>query len=90
VENVRAGRLMRIDSAQFCGPLGAQAIAAAYAIASGKPTPRQALVPVFPITRETLARYPGWEGPIPEPFTKPWQARNPVWRGDIKVVNDGK
>ncbi|MDR3371861.1 sugar ABC transporter substrate-binding protein [Rhodoferax sp.] len=90
VDNVRAGRLTRIDSAQFCGPLGAQAISAAYAIATGKSVPRQALVPVFPITRETLDRYPGWDGPIPDQFTKPWQARNPVWRGDIKFANDGK
>jgi ribose transport system substrate-binding protein len=90
VDNLRAGRLTRIDSAQFCGPLGAQAITAAYAIARGKPIPRQALVPVFPITRETLGRYPGWDGPIPGQFTKPWPARNPIWRGDIKFVNDAK
>ena len=89
VDNVRMGRLTRIDAAQFCGPLGAQAIAAAYAIANGESVPRQALVPVFPITRETLDRYPGWDGPIPAQFTKPWQARNPVWRGDIRLVNDG-
>lgn len=90
VDNIRARRLTGIDSAQFCGPLGAQAIRSAYAIASGKPTPYHALVPVFPITRDTLARYPGWEGPIPEKFTKPWQARNPVWSGEIKVVKDVK
>lgn len=89
VDNVRKGRLTRIDAAQFCGPLGAQAIAAAYAIANGESVPRQALVSVFPITRETLDRYPGWDGPIPAQFTKPWQARNPVWRGDIRLVNDG-
>ena len=86
VDNIRAGRLTRIDSAQFCGPLGAEAIKAAYAIATGKPTAHHALVPVFPITLETLSRYPGWGGPIPEKFTKPWKANRPVWEGSVKAV----
>lgn len=84
VDNIRKQRLTHIDTAQFCGPLGAEAIKAAYAIATGKPTPRKALVPVFPITRETLVRYPGWGGPIPAKFTKPWIARNPLWEGAVK------
>lgn len=84
VENIRAGRLTRIDSAQFCGPLGAEAMKAAYAIGTGQPTSRRALVPVFPITRETLARYPGWRGPIPMAFTKPWRAKNPTWGGTVR------
>ncbi|MDZ7657027.1 MAG: sugar ABC transporter substrate-binding protein [Sulfurimicrobium sp.] len=86
IENIRSGRLTRIDAAQFCGPLGAEAIRAAYAIATGQATPRQALVPVFPITLDTLTRYPGWGGPIPGKFTKPWVARNPVWEGTVKAV----
>jgi ribose transport system substrate-binding protein len=90
VDNIRAGRLTRIDSAQFCGPLGAEAIKAAYAIATGKPTPRHALLPVFPITLETLPRYPGWGGPIPEKFTKPWAARHPLWEGAVKAVSGGQ
>lgn len=87
VENIRTGRLTRIDSAQFCGPLGGEAMKAAYAIATGQTPPRRGLVPVFPITRETLARYPGWRGPVPGPFTKPWPSRNPVWEGAIKAVD---
>jgi len=86
IENIRTRRLTRIDAAQFCGPLGAEAMKTAYAIATGKPVVRQALVPVFPITRDTLSRYPGWGGPIPETFTKPWLARNPVWEGRVKSV----
>lgn len=82
VENIRARRLTRIDSAQFCGPLGAAAMKAAYAIARGQPVARQILVPVFPITVETLDRYPGWLGPIPAPFRKPWSANQPMWPGD--------
>ena len=86
VENIRQQRLTRIDSAQFCGPLGAEALKAAYAIATGQPIPKQSLVPVFPITRETLSHYPGWAGPIPDKFTKPWMARNPVWEGTVKAT----
>jgi ribose transport system substrate-binding protein len=85
-QNIRKRRLTHIDTAQFCGPLGAEALKAAYAIATGKPTPKQSLVPVFPVTRETLSRYPGWGGPIPEKFTKPWVARNPAWEGTVKSV----
>jgi ribose transport system substrate-binding protein len=87
IENIRAGRLTRIDAAQFCGPLGAEAMKAAYAIVTGQPTPRRALVPVFPISRETLARYPGWRGPVPASFAKPWRSRNPIWEGAVKAEN---
>lgn len=86
VSNIRKHRLTRIDAAQFCGPLGAEALKAAYAVATGKPAMKQALVPVFPITRETLAHYPGWGGPIPKKFTKPWAANNPVWTGTMKAA----
>lgn len=80
VANIRAGRLTRIDAAQFCGPLGAEALRAAYAVARKQGVPRQILVPVFPITKETLARYPGWLGPIPASFEKPWPSRYPIWQ----------
>jgi ribose transport system substrate-binding protein len=86
VANIRAGRLTRIDSAQFCGPLGAEAMKAAYAIATGKPVAQHTLVPVFPITADTLPRYPGWLGPIPQPFKKPWPARQPNWEGNMRAV----
>jgi ribose transport system substrate-binding protein len=84
VANIRARRLTRIDAAQFCGPLGAEALRAAYAVARKQRVPRQILVPVFPITRETLARYPGWLGPIPASFDKPWPSRIPIWQGQAR------
>jgi ribose transport system substrate-binding protein len=84
VENIRARRLTRIDSAQFCGPLGAEAMKAAYAVVRGQLVAHQILVPVFPITKETLERYPGWLGPIPAPFKKPWAAKQPMWQGAVK------
>ena len=79
VANIRAGRLTRIDSAQFCGLLGAEAMKAAYKILRGQSVPPLIRVPVFPITRETLERYPGWLGPLPAPFRKPWRANQPLW-----------
>lgn len=85
VANIRARRLTRIDAAQFCGPLGAEALRAAYAVAGKQSVPRQILVPVFPITRETVARYPGWLGPIPASFKKPWPSRIPTWQGQAQA-----
>jgi ribose transport system substrate-binding protein len=79
VENVRAGRLTIIDSAQFCGPLGALTMRTTYELLQGATVPRQQLVPVFPITRETLDAYPGWAGPIAAPFDKPWPSATPRW-----------
>ena len=86
VKNIRAGRLTVIDSAQFCGPLGAEAFRAAYALLNKEKIPYHALVPVFPITKETLKRYPGWMGPIPTAFVKPWKSPVPQWRGTMRVV----
>lgn len=86
VQNIRAARLTVIDSAQFAGPLGAEAMKAAYALLTGQKTPYHALVPVFPITRETLSFYPGWQGPIPAGFKKPWKSQAPQWRGDMRIV----
>lgn len=86
IENIRKGQLTVIDAAQFCGPLGAEAMKTAYAVLSGKPTPYHALVPTFPVTRETLKRYPGWHGPVPAAFTKPWKSNTPMWHGELKIV----
>lgn len=80
VQNVRQGRLTVIDSAQFCGPIGAAALRAAYTVLQGGSTPAVQLIPTFPITKETLERYPGWMGPLPPAFKKPWQSKQPVWR----------
>ncbi len=86
IENIKAGRLTIIDSAQFCGPLGAEAMKAAYALLTGSIPPFHALVPVFPITRETLALYPGWQGPIPATFKKPWKSKRPQWQRNLNIV----
>lgn len=86
ISNIRAGRLTVIDSAQFCGPLGAEAMKAAYAILTGDKPPYHSLVPVFPVTRETLKLYPGWNGPLPGNFIKPWKSRNPDWTGQMRTV----
>ncbi len=81
IKNIESGRLTRIDSAQFCGALGAEAMKTAYRVLQGKDVPAHTLIPVFPITRETRNRYPGWMGDIPAPFEKPWPSRTPTWVG---------
>lgn len=86
VKNIRNGRMTVIDSAQFCGPLGAEAMKTAYDFLTGGNPPYHALVPVFPVTKETLKIYPGWNGPIPGVFTKPWKSDSPLWSGDMKII----
>ena len=91
VENIRRGSITRIDSAQFCGELGAETMRVAYKLLCGKEIAKEILIPVFPITRETVDMYKGWTAPIPQPFEKPWHSNTPQWCGDIVVIeaNEG-
>lgn len=79
VENIRSGTVTVIDAAQFCGPLGEAAMHTMWQVLEGKPVPRRRLVSTFPVTAETLARYPGWDGPLPAPFTLPWPSQTATW-----------
>ncbi|NWF67095.1 MAG: substrate-binding domain-containing protein [Campylobacterales bacterium] len=79
IENIKNSRLTQIDSAQFCGALGAEAIALAYKKLNGETIAKQVLIPVFPITKETMELYHGWLSEFPKPFKKPWTSINPVW-----------
>ena len=81
VKNIREKRLTRIDAAQFCGAMGSAAAKAAYDILRGNSILAQTLIPTFPVTAETLDKYPGWNGPIPASFRKPWPAEEPLWQG---------
>ncbi len=60
----------------------------AYAVLLGEKIPFHALVPVFPITKETLENYQGWLGPVAEDFTKPWKSDSPKWRGSLKILQN--
>ncbi len=86
VVNVRQKRLTQIDAAQFCGPLGAAAMRAAYDVLEKRPVAHHILLPVFPISPETLDRYSGWMGPIPNSFTKPWPSVEPVWHSSPRAA----
>ena len=76
--------IIKIDSAQFCGPMGAVALRAAYDKLIGKKIPTNILIPVFPVTKQTLKLYPGWLGPLPEKFKKPWKSDAPFWDNRLK------
>lgn len=86
VENIRNARVTVIDSAQFCGPLGEEAMQAGHDLLLGRKVPYHALVPVFPVTRETLSQYPGWSGPIPSKLEKSWKTLNQEWTGSLKII----
>ncbi len=85
VEVIKNNGIIRIDSAQFCGPMGAVALRAAYDRLSGKKIGKEILIPVFPITKDTLKIYPGWLGPIPSEFKKPWRSDTPLWQNKLKI-----
>jgi ribose transport system substrate-binding protein len=81
VARIASGQgVLRFDAAQFCGPMGEEAMRLAWEILHGREVAPQVLIPAFPVARETLSRYPGWAGPLPEPFEKPWPAREPAWQ----------
>lgn len=79
LQNLREGRLTVIDAAQHCGAIGREAVRVALRILRGQSVPRRVLVPTFPVTRETLGRYGGWDAPMPEAFDKPWPSEHPRW-----------
>mgnify|MGYP003886561761 FL=1 len=85
VDNIRAGRLTVVDSAQFCGALGATAMRAAVDVLRGKTVESVQLVPTFPITRETVDRYHGWDAPLPEAFELPWPSSMPRWEPAVRA-----
>ncbi|MBN2640650.1 MAG: substrate-binding domain-containing protein [Victivallales bacterium] len=87
VMNIKKGNIMRIDSAQFCGVLGSESMKMAYRLLKGERIPRQVLIPSFPITRETVDMYKGWNAPMPEPFKKPWHSNTPEWSGKPRIIN---
>ncbi|MDD2698878.1 MAG: substrate-binding domain-containing protein [Arcobacteraceae bacterium] len=84
VKLLQENKLIKIDSAQFCGPIGSVALQTAYEKLLGKKIKKIILVPVFPITKETQKLYPGWLGPIPQKFKKPWYSQTPIWDNTLK------
>ncbi|EQC44280.1 sugar ABC transporter substrate-binding protein [Bacteriovorax sp. Seq25_V] len=74
---LKAGKNIVINTAQFCGQLGAKSFEILFNYLHGKSIPTKVLVPVFPITKDTVKDYPGWDGEIPRPFKKPW--KNEYW-----------
>ena len=86
VENIKKGSITKIDTAQFCGPLGGESIKVGYDILRNKRYPAKVLIPVFPITKDTLSIYPGWLGPIPDAFKKQWYSKKTYWDNKIKYI----
>ena len=79
IENILAGRLTVVDSAQFCGALGRESMRIGWKVLAGEEVPPLVLLPTFPITAATHERFHGWNEELPEPFTKPWPAKVPNW-----------
>ena len=88
VEKIKQNSILKIDSAQFCSELGAEAIKAAYMILINHQIGKKILLPVFPITRDTVHKYSGWTGPRPGPFKKTWSSPKPEWTGEIRYLDE--
>ncbi len=83
VDFIKNSNLIIIDSAQFCGAMGAVAIKTAYQILKGEKVGKNILIPIFPITKETIHLYNGWIGDIPNSFKKPWSSKSEVWDNSL-------
>lgn len=82
VQNLKKKKNTVIDSAQFCAEIGRQSMEVGWKILQGKRYPKKILVPTFPITQETVAKYPGWLGKIPASFEKPWK-KGSLWSNEL-------
>lgn len=87
VRNILAGRLTRIDCAQFCGALGRETARVAVRALRGERVPRQVLIPVFPITKDTHQLFRGWNRPPTKSFRKPWASKSPEWTWKLVEKN---
>ncbi len=83
IELLKENKNIIIDSAQFCGEMGAVALRVTYEKLTGKDISKHILLPVFPITKETQNIYQGWLSPIPNKFKKPWVSITPYWNNQL-------
>lgn len=86
VATIRKDGIIKIDSAQFCGAMGAQAMKTADKVLNGEKVAEHKLIPTFPITKESISVYKGWLKPIPEIYKKAWRSKQPLWQGKVKIV----
>ncbi|MBO9539398.1 sugar ABC transporter substrate-binding protein [bacterium] len=78
VRTIAQGGPIAIDTAQFCGALGAESLRVTYRLLKGERIPKEILMTVFPITRESLGAYPGWGGVVPPVIRRPWPPHRQV------------
>lgn len=77
IENLKAGKLTVIDSAQFCAELGRESARTLTAVLRGQTVERKIRVPTFPITEKSLKNYQGWLG-VPTPELRKGLEKAPV------------
>lgn len=78
VSTIAEGGPIAIDTAQFCGALGAESLKVTHRLLLGERIPREVLITVFPITRQSLKAYPGWGGAVPRIILRPWPPHEQV------------
>jgi len=88
VRAVEEESIVRIDTAQLCASLGATAMKAAYDLLRRKPVSPHILLPVYPVTRETVSNWKGWSAPAPGAFDKPWPSKNRRWSPEVRLIDE--
>lgn len=90
IDIIRKKGILKIDSAQFCSELGAETMRSAYSILRGEKICKKKLIPVFPVTIETLDMFKGWSEPKPKAFKKFWPSKIPEWTGRVKKIDSNR
>jgi hypothetical protein len=64
--------------------MGRQVAQVAWDYLAGNKYPKKVLVPVFPISVETMKYYSGWKGKLPGKVILPWNKKR--WSGKVERV----
>jgi ribose transport system substrate-binding protein len=74
IDAIRQGGPLVCSVAQFPQEIGRVAFTSAQRIVRGEAVPKHIRIPVMPVTKETLADYPGWTGKVPAKIVVPWKS----------------
>lgn len=84
IKNLKDKKVIVSNSAQFCFALGEKTAMVSIDFLNGLKIPKKILVPTFPVNKETLSLFPGWQGAIPNQFEMVWKPGS-SWDNSFKI-----